>query len=152
MFGLRLLRPPASAGSQELEYLPPYGYFYSSFNRQLSATMIPRTLFAVSHVPLRPRSRLSWTSDWVCKSCRTKNSPRVRFASSQTSAVKPYYITTPIFYVNAGKEMRHMLNLAIANDGFSPPRWSSIYYGSHRYPQTMARLEWRGGNPLHWNG
>ena len=48
-----------------------------------------------------PGNNALWTNNWVCKSCRTKPPPRVRALNTQTSA-KPYYITTPIFYVNAG--------------------------------------------------
>jgi methionyl-tRNA synthetase len=48
------------------------------------------------------------TGNWVCRSCRTKSSLKVRFTSSQSYGGKPYYITTPIFYVNAGKEIHNL--------------------------------------------
>jgi methionyl-tRNA synthetase len=71
--------------------------------------MIARNLFSTFQVPLRPRTKVSWTGNWVCKSCRLKNTSRARFASSDSSCGKPYYITTPIFYVNAGKEMQNII-------------------------------------------
>lgn len=53
------------------------------------------------------QSRLALRSGWICSSCRTTPAAVQRWSSSQSSAgsssEKPYYITTPIFYVNAGK-------------------------------------------------
>jgi hypothetical protein len=60
-----------------------------------------RAMNPVLRRQIRPRNKSLRTNDWVCKSCRTKPPPRVRPLSTRTSA-KPYYITTPIFYVNAG--------------------------------------------------
>ena len=54
---------------------------------------------------LRPRGHVPWTSDWVCKTCRTKTPVRLSSTSSDVSFKKPYYITSPIFYVNAGKHL-----------------------------------------------
>ena len=39
-------------------------------------------------------------SQWVCHDCRART--RVRWQHSASSTEKPYYITTPIYYVNAG--------------------------------------------------
>src|SRR5271155_4573886 len=52
---------------------------------------------------LRLRWNSQWTTDWVCTACRTRSAPRAAFSSSNRSLEKPYYVTTPIFYVNAGK-------------------------------------------------
>ena len=37
---------------------------------------------------------------WVCHDCRART--RVRWQHSASNTQKPYYITTPIYYVNAG--------------------------------------------------
>lgn len=37
---------------------------------------------------------------WICRDCRART--RVRWQHSASSTEKPYYITTPIYYVNAG--------------------------------------------------
>jgi methionyl-tRNA synthetase len=39
---------------------------------------------------------------WICRSCRRNRQSRATFSTSRSSQEKPYYITTPIFYVNAG--------------------------------------------------
>ncbi len=39
-------------------------------------------------------------SQWICRDCRART--RVRWQHSASSTEKPYYITTPIYYVNAG--------------------------------------------------
>jgi methionyl-tRNA synthetase len=64
--------------------------------------MISRVATQTLAKPSRPRVKVLWTSDWVCKSCRTQPLLPVRFLRTESSA-KPYYITTPIFYVNAGE-------------------------------------------------
>jgi methionyl-tRNA synthetase len=60
----------------------------------------------ISHVAFRgacrPRIQVSLSNGWVCQSCRTNNQPRSKFSTSRRFLEKPYYITTPIFYVNAG--------------------------------------------------
>lgn len=67
-----------------------------------------------------PTKRLSWlrgvptrNRSWVCQSCQLKGkfqSGRKPFSSSgrllqeTSTGEKPYYVTTPIFYVNACKQ------------------------------------------------
>lgn len=71
---------------------------------------------------VRPRAKVLWTSDWVCKSCRTNLAVRPRYSSTKTPLEKPYYITTPIFYVNAG--MHHTETSGrIVSDALQRPMW-----------------------------
>lgn len=52
----------------------------------------------------QPMTKALWAANWVCKSCRTKALLPVRRLKTDASA-KPYYVTTPIFYVNAGEKV-----------------------------------------------
>jgi methionyl-tRNA synthetase len=65
--------------------------------------MNPRISVPAFRGTLRSRNKVSLASGWVCQSCRTNNQPHATFSSSRRSLEKPYYITTPIFYVNAGE-------------------------------------------------
>lgn len=52
-----------------------------------------------------PRPRLATRLGWVCPSCQPRRGRQWRWNSSESLPAKkgkPYYITTPIFYVNAG--------------------------------------------------
>jgi methionyl-tRNA synthetase len=44
-------------------------------------------------------------SSWVCRSCRHHS----------VEATKPFYITTPIFYVNADPHVGHMYSMVLAD-------------------------------------
>ncbi|TDZ40001.1 putative methionine--tRNA ligase [Colletotrichum spinosum] len=59
---------------------------------------------------------------WTCPSCSTGQTPR-RFKSSDSSNEKPYYVTTPIFYVNAAPHVGHMYSMLLA-DFFK--RWEAL--------------------------
>ncbi|KAK1143153.1 methionyl-tRNA synthetase [Aspergillus melleus] len=79
---------------------------------------------------------LSWASQflayrrpsWKCASCRT---PRItsaalprRFATSASEGTKkPYYVTTPIFYVNAAPHVGHLYTMVI---GDVVKRWRTL--------------------------
>ncbi|BDD58549.1 methionyl-tRNA synthetase [Monascus purpureus] len=60
---------------------------------------------------------------WKCASCkdvrRTAAAPRRRFATaaeaSPQESKKPYYVTTPIFYVNAAPHIGHLYTMIIAD-------------------------------------
>ncbi|KAI3334391.1 tRNA synthetases class I (M)-domain-containing protein [Ustulina deusta] len=55
---------------------------------------------------------------WVCPSCRAHGAPRMRFSSSSKLSQqndKPYYVTTPIFYVNAAPHVGHLYSMLIAD-------------------------------------
>lgn len=73
--------------------------------------MNTRIFYGAFRAPGKNRSLSIRPGNWVCQSCRTKYPSRARFASSQADKAKPYYITTPIFYVNAG-ERRAILDVA----------------------------------------
>jgi len=51
---------------------------------------------------LRWHSALIQPRNWVCRSCHSQFTAVRRFAIAPTPTEKPYYVTTPIFYVNAG--------------------------------------------------
>ncbi|KAJ3960772.1 methionyl-tRNA synthetase [Colletotrichum tropicale] len=51
---------------------------------------------------------------WVCPSCSYGPTLR-RFASSDSKSDKPYYVTTPIFYVNASPHVGHMYSMLLAD-------------------------------------
>ncbi|KAF9881085.1 hypothetical protein CkaCkLH20_01235 [Colletotrichum karsti] len=51
---------------------------------------------------------------WVCPSCTSGQTSR-RFASSNSKGDKPYYVTTPIFYVNASPHVGHMYSMLLAD-------------------------------------
>ncbi|KAL4982956.1 tRNA synthetases class I (M)-domain-containing protein [Aspergillus falconensis] len=77
---------------------------------------------------LRGRFRaLSWANQllshqrpsWKCASCRvappaTARSLR-RYATTAEGASKPYYVTTPIFYVNAAPHVGHLYTMVLAD-------------------------------------
>ncbi|OBT59262.1 hypothetical protein VE04_00444 [Pseudogymnoascus sp. 24MN13] len=76
------------------------------------------TLTSCRRRSVRPRAKVLWTSDWVCKSCRTNSvavRPRARFSSTKTPMEKPYYITTPIFYVNAAPHVGHLYTMVLTD-------------------------------------
>jgi methionyl-tRNA synthetase len=61
---------------------------------------------------LRWQSALTRPRGWVCHSCRGNFAVASRRFSSQAPSTsdKPYYVTTPIFYVNAGMCWMHLLS------------------------------------------
>ncbi|KAF9692508.1 hypothetical protein EKO04_009482 [Ascochyta lentis] len=75
-----------------------------------------RTRLANSTVPaLRTvYSSLSRSSPWTCRSCLVYSSPR-RSISTRPAPEKPYYITTPIFYVNAAPHVGHLYTMVLTD-------------------------------------
>lgn len=70
--------------------------------------------------PLQSLIVRRWRPQWVCQSCRqTRQTPyqRPRYNSTTTSAEqeKPFYVTTPIFYVNAAPHVGHMYTMILAD-------------------------------------
>jgi methionyl-tRNA synthetase len=55
-------------------------------------------------------------SPWVCTSCRIP-SPRNRSIATTPAPAptKPYYITTPIFYVNAAPHVGHLYTMVLTD-------------------------------------
>jgi methionyl-tRNA synthetase len=51
---------------------------------------------------------------WVCTSCRV-SSTRNRFFATVPAPAKPYYITTPIFYVNAAPHVGHLYTMVLTD-------------------------------------
>ena len=97
-----------------------------------SSTMRTRLLTPFHGLSVRQRVSLIPARGWICSSCRASLPlrPRRKFASNArtastetTTKEKPYYITTPIFYVNAGTSSFMQLPLLSPNDAdwFSSP-------------------------------
>lgn len=96
------------------------------------------TLKGVAHAA--PRPILSSTSriPWVCASCQTRSrkfsfQPSTEASPTPKAARKPYYITTPIFYVNA-------CTLLFANKLINPsqPDYSIAPHVGHLYTTVLA--------------
>ncbi|KAL6830995.1 tRNA synthetases class I (M) domain-containing protein [Trichoderma sp. SZMC 28015] len=75
----------------------------------------------------RAQPRLYSPSGWICSGCRTNFAAVQRWNSSQSSAgpsnEKPYYITTPIFYVNAAPHIGHLYTMVVTD---VIKRWQQI--------------------------
>ncbi|KAL3428305.1 methionyl-tRNA synthetase [Phlyctema vagabunda] len=74
--------------------------------------MIPRNFAPVLRKSLRLRTPLPLISNWVCRGCRANSTaapPEHRLTE------KPYYVTTPIFYVNADPHVGHMYTMILAD-------------------------------------
>ncbi|KAI1422192.1 tRNA synthetases class I (M)-domain-containing protein [Xylaria sp. FL1777] len=94
------------------------------------------------------RTVLIRRNGWVCQSCRAHRATRIRFSSSSSTSNrssklsqqqrqqqhddKPYYVTTPIFYVNASPHVGHLYSMLIA-DVFK--RWA-VLKGREAYLST----------------
>merc|ERR1712093_492954 len=53
--------------------------------------------------------------EWVCRSCSAKFPYPARFSTSRRSLEKPYYVTTPIFYVNAAPHVGHLYTMVLSD-------------------------------------
>ncbi|KAF7960706.1 hypothetical protein EAE96_000380 [Botrytis aclada] len=63
---------------------------------------------------LRSRTRSILRAGWVCSSCRARPIPKASY-SVDTKSKKPYYVTTPIFYVNAAPHVGHLYTMVLAD-------------------------------------
>ncbi|KAH8731426.1 hypothetical protein GQ44DRAFT_735904 [Phaeosphaeriaceae sp. PMI808] len=79
-----------------------------------------QTRIASSATPVVRRAFSRFTP-WICTSCQAR-SGRNRYLSIQTSkpsspitSTKPYYITTPIFYVNAAPHVGHLYTMVLSD-------------------------------------
>jgi methionyl-tRNA synthetase len=83
-----------------------------------------RTRLANTTIPAWRSVYSSFTrsSPWVCRSCSVYNSPR-RFNSTKSTPEKPFYITTPIFYVNAAPHVGHLYTMVLTD---IVKRWSVL--------------------------
>lgn len=79
--------------------------FLGTSNQHLSCTFLQamdaRNLTSLLRGGSTRLPRTLWRNGWICRSCRQNT---LRYSSSNMDK-KPYYITTPIFYVNAGKSV-----------------------------------------------
>jgi hypothetical protein len=107
-----------------------------------------------SRAPLSTLSRVTRLINaqrpWKCSACRHGLSVPLRrgFATTPGKFKKPYYVTTPIFYVNAG-EFRPVSEcgcvfLTIASST-SPPCRPPVHDGHRRYLEAMAGLTRKQG-------
>ncbi|KAK4217115.1 putative methionine--tRNA ligase [Rhypophila decipiens] len=68
---------------------------------------------------LKWRSTIIRPRNWVCQSClhsRSRfESSRRTFATETAPPKKPFYVTTPIFYVNASPHVGHMYSMVLAD-------------------------------------
>ncbi|KAK4203738.1 mitochondrial putative methionyl-tRNA synthetase [Triangularia verruculosa] len=62
-------------------------------------------------------TRLSWTcsSSPLPRRRFTTSLPRLSTVTTKTETSKPYYVTTPIFYVNAAPHIGHMYSMTLAD-------------------------------------
>ena len=97
-------------------------------------TMSRRIPVSAFRGALRPRPDAQFKFPWVCQSCRTNSQPRASFSGSRSSLEKPYYITTPIFYVNAGKMVLFRVGTVANCASRSSSCWPSIHNGPHGHP------------------
>lgn len=81
---------------------------------------------------------------WTCSACRNGVPRRFKRGVATTPEVpkKPYYVTTPIFYVNAGESLKQVgsyrIFLKIPPNMTSPPCRPFLHHDHCRYSQTMA--------------
>jgi methionyl-tRNA synthetase len=71
---------------------------------------------ANSTVPILRRAlpRVPGRTPWVCTPCYTRSN-RNRYITTQPASEKPYYITTPIFYVNAAPHVGHLYTMVLTD-------------------------------------
>lgn len=68
--------------------------------------------------PLQSLIARRWRPKWLCQSCRNRRPQRRNLATASTipaDSQKPYYVTTPIFYVNAAPHVGHMYTMVLAD-------------------------------------
>lgn len=68
--------------------------------------------------PLQSLLVRRWRPQWICSSCTPRQQPWRSLAHATfapTDQQKPYYVTTPIFYVNAAPHVGHMYTMILAD-------------------------------------
>ncbi|KAK3625475.1 methionyl-tRNA synthetase [Elasticomyces elasticus] len=73
---------------------------------------IPSTLSSLT--PLQSLILRRWRPQWICSGCQNTYN-RTLAATTQAKPTKPYYITTPIFYVNAAPHVGHMYTMLLTD-------------------------------------
>ncbi|KAH9210318.1 tRNA synthetases class I (M)-domain-containing protein [Leptodontidium sp. 2 PMI_412] len=74
-----------------------------------------RRIIPAARQQLRPRIGGQSLGPGVCKSCRIKAPLKTSFSTTRPSLEKPYYITTPIFYVNAAPHVGHLYTMVLTD-------------------------------------
>ncbi|KAF8862832.1 hypothetical protein BDZ45DRAFT_645473 [Acephala macrosclerotiorum] len=74
-----------------------------------------RYIAPIARSRLRQGTAQQWRRDWICTSCRGRSQPRSQFSTSRRLSEKPYYITTPIFYVNAAPHVGHFYTMVLTD-------------------------------------
>jgi len=82
--------------------------------RDRDESMLPRLQNPAVSTVRRVLSSLPRTTPWVCTSCQVRTH-RNRYISTQPASEKPYYITTPIFYVNAAPHVGHLYTMVLSD-------------------------------------
>jgi len=80
--------------------------FYESMHARIATSTVPTFRRALSS--------FSRSKPWICTSCQSRSS-RNRYISTQPASEKPYYITTPIFYVNAAPHVGHLYTMVLTD-------------------------------------
>ena len=67
--------------------------------------------------PLQSLLVRRWRPQWVCTKCRSRSAWQRALATNATVGQdeKPYYATTPIFYVNAAPHVGHMYTMVLTD-------------------------------------
>ena len=84
---------------------------------------------------------LQQTRGWVCQECFLRRNIRWQSSAQNkpTLKEKPYYVTSPIFYVNAGTASLIQARHATSTDiFFSTSRWSSLHTRLDGCSEEMA--------------
>lgn len=82
--------------------------------RSRDGSMHARLANSAGPICRRALSSFPRNSSWIYTSCRTRSN-RNRHTSTQSTSEKPYYITTPIFYVNAAPHVGHLYTMVLTD-------------------------------------
>ncbi|PVH78237.1 hypothetical protein DL98DRAFT_534095 [Cadophora sp. DSE1049] len=74
-----------------------------------------RRIVPATRSQLQLRSGIQGGPQWVCRSCRAKSPSQASFSTSRRLLEKPYYVTTPIFYVNAAPHVGHLYTMVLSD-------------------------------------
>lgn len=78
--------------------------------------------------PLQSLITRRWRPQWVCQSCRQRGQrpqwQQRSLSTAPSTQTKPYYITTPIFYVNAAPHVGHMYTMILTD---VLKRWQTLH-------------------------
>ncbi|KAH6987927.1 tRNA synthetases class I (M)-domain-containing protein [Ilyonectria sp. MPI-CAGE-AT-0026] len=102
----------------------------------------------------RVQSRLPRQTSWVCPGCQSHRVAATRWSSSNSSTPttdKPYYITSPIFYVNAAPHIGHLYTMVLTD---VLKRWEQLkgnqaFYttGTDEHGMKIQRAAAKAGMP-----